>query len=136
MRLAGAMRNTVQREAIKKVFLVQNRPLRAIEVLEYGRQTVDSLNLATVYRNLNRLVGERWLYKVTHPELGTVFEREEKGHRHHFHCRKCNHLFDLPGCFLDEARHTPAGFTVDGHDLYLFGLCADCAGTNKQGRHQ
>ena len=120
------MRNTIQRKAIQQVFQMQNRPLKIEDILSLARVKVKSLNQATVYRNLNRLIAEGKLHKVTHPELGTLFEKVNEEHRHHFHCRKCKQLFQLPGCFLDEAKHTPDGFLVEGHELFLFGICAQC----------
>jgi Fur family ferric uptake transcriptional regulator len=36
-------------------------------------------------------------------------------------------MIDLPGCLAPARRLLPAGFQVDGHELTLFGLCADCA---------
>ena len=82
--------------ALKKIFKQHDRPLSIKEILDYGREIVDSLNQATVYRNINLLVDEEWLIKVFHPELGTLYERSGKDHHHHFHCRACKRTFELP----------------------------------------
>lgn len=104
----------------------KNRPLRVEEILEIGRSVVESLNQATVYRNLKRLVESGWLRVIHHPEAGTLYERSEKGHHHHFHCRSCDRLFEMPGCALNEKQSTPPGFVAEGHEVFLFGLCASC----------
>ncbi len=119
-------RNTTQRTAIEKVFSQHERPLGVDEVLEYGQQSVYSLNKATVYRNLKMLVDCGWLIPVFHPSLGTLYERTGKGHHHHFHCRKCNRTFDLPDCALKVNEAAPEGFVVEEHEVFLLGLCPIC----------
>lgn len=121
-------RNTTQRRAIEQVFNQHNRPLGVNEVLAYGRRLVESLNQATVYRNLKMLTDVGWLKQIFVPSLGTLYERTGKGHHHHFHCRECNRAFELPGCALNEEKAAPAGFVVEGHEVFLSGLCPSCVG--------
>ena len=104
----------------------KDRPLRVEEILQTGSERVGSLNQATVYRNLKLLVASGWLRIVKHPELGILYERTGKAHHHYFHCRSCNHLFDLPGCALNENDATPPGFITEAHEVFLFGLCSGC----------
>lgn len=118
---------TSQRRAIMRVFRENDRPLRVEEILDEGRKAMPTLSPATVYRNLKTLVGEEWLVKVHHPELGTLYERQGKGHHHFFHCRVCNRIQDLPGCVLAEDCPRAPGFLVEGHEVYLYGVCGDCA---------
>ena len=89
-------RRTSQRAAIEQVFRQHDRPLRIEEILSDGRAIVESLNQATVYRNVKMLVDEGWLKQINHPSLGTFYERSGKGHHHHFYCRTCNLVFDIP----------------------------------------
>jgi len=120
-------RKTTQRTAIEQVFLNEERPLGIDEILRLGRTQVESLNQATVYRNLKLLVGKGWLYQINHPAIGTLYERTGKGHHHHFHCRDCNRVFELPGCSLNQEASAPKGFKVEDHEIFLFGLCPSCA---------
>jgi Fur family ferric uptake transcriptional regulator len=119
-------RNTTQRNAIEQVFQQHEQPLGVEEVLAYGRDLVDTLNQATVYRNLNTLIDDGWLERFYHPEVGTLYERAGKAHHHHFLCRKCHHVFDVPGCTLKVERAAPKGFMVQDHDIFLFGVCPSC----------
>ncbi len=119
-------RNTTQRAAIEQVFCQQDRPLSVEEILEYGRGMVESLNQATVYRNIKLLLEAGWLRQLRHPHLGMLYERTSKGHHHHFHCRVCNRVYDLPGCPLKERTLELPGFVVEDHELFLFGLCPEC----------
>jgi Fur family ferric uptake transcriptional regulator len=119
-------RKTSQRAAIMDVFRRTDRPLTVEAVLRDGRSAVGSLNKATVYRNLRMLLGIGWLRRVSHPELGALYERTGKDHHHHFHCRGCDRLFEIPGCALDVSGSTPPGFRTDTHDVFLYGTCASC----------
>jgi len=119
-------RKTSQRAAIQEVFRQKDHPLGVDEILQDGRQFVETLNQATVYRNLKLLVETGWLKRIQTPELGAVYERAGKAHHHHFQCRSCDHLFELPGCALHETQPTPPGFLIEGHEVFLFGICSSC----------
>jgi Fur family ferric uptake transcriptional regulator len=49
-----------------------------------------------------------------------------KAHHHHFHCRDCNRVFEVPECVSDLRRMTPAGFVLHAHDVVLYGKCKEC----------
>ena len=121
-------RHTNQRRAIHAVLDAAERPLSVDEVLKRGKQLVPSLNRATVYRNLHVMVTAGWVRRLAHPEQGTLYETAARGHHHHFHCRACDRVFELPGCALDVRRSTPAGFRTDAHEVFLYGVCPTCQG--------
>lgn len=120
-------RRTTQRKAIEQIFQTEDRPLAIEEVLRYGRSLVESLNQATVYRNLKLLVASGRLHQINHPVLGTLYEQAGKEHHHHFHCYSCNRVFELPGCALNEEQAAPEGFIIEEHEIYLSGTCPNCA---------
>jgi Fur family ferric uptake transcriptional regulator len=119
-------RRTTQRDAIQHVIREKDRALNAGEILRAARQMVTSLNQSTVYRNLKLLVEKGWLRKINHPAKGPLYERTDKDHHHHFHCRSCNKVYELPGCILNESAPTPQGFVTEKHEVFLFGVCATC----------
>ena len=119
-------RNTTQRMTIEEIFKQADHPLGVQEILEVGKGRVPSLNLATVYRNLKLLLAEGRLNIISHPVLGILYERAGKAHHHHFHCRICDRVFELPGCPLKETVPCPPGFVAEAHEVYLFGVCAVC----------
>ncbi len=120
-------RKTAQRSAIEQVFKEQNRALRIEDILAHGRRMVESLNQATVYRNLKLLVESGWLRQISHPSLGSLYELADKAHHHHFHCHSCNRVYELPGCALKEKEAAPEGFIVEDHEIFLSGICPSCA---------
>ncbi len=120
-------RKTIQRETIVKVFKELDRPLTIEEVLEHGKKSVSSLNQSTVYRNLKILVDNRKLNRIMHPKLGVLYELPGKEHHHHFCCNHCKRTYDFPGCALKETPETPGGFTIEDHEVFLFGVCRSCS---------
>ncbi|MDJ0624088.1 MAG: transcriptional repressor [Desulfocapsaceae bacterium] len=119
-------RITSQRRAIEAVFAKHDRPLTVEEILNYGRKSVPSLNIATVYRTLKILTDNGSLVKVFHPSFGTLYERSGKDHHHHFFCRECNRAYELPGCALKVDDAAPDGFVVEDHEVFLLGKCPKC----------
>jgi len=87
---------------------------------------VESLGIATVYRNLRTLQDSGWLEAVELPGEPARYEVAGKGHHHHFHCRDCDRVYEVDGCpgNLDEV--TPQGFQLENHEFVLYGLCDTC----------
>lgn len=120
------VKQTLQREAIRRVFEGIDRPLGIDDIVAQAQKHAPTINMATVYRNVNRLIEEEWLVRLDFPPFGTFYERAGKSHHHHFHCRGCNQLHELSGCGVQQANDLPKGFIVERHELFLFGLCSDC----------
>ena len=120
-------RNTRQRTAIRAAIAQAERPLLPQEVLESAQQQVPGLGIATVYRNLKTLVEEGLLQPVQLPGENPRFELAGHRHHHHFQCTRCQRVFDVHACPGDLSRLAPQGFTVEDHDLTLYGRCSECA---------
>jgi Fur family ferric uptake transcriptional regulator len=128
-------RNTRQRTAIRDAIAQAERPLLPQEVLESAQQQVPGLGIATVYRNLKTLVEEGLLQPVQLPGENPRFELAGHRHHHHFQCTRCQRVFDVHACPGDLSRLAPQGFTVEDHDLTLYGRCNECApARRKSGR--
>ena len=120
-------RNTRQRSAIRDVIARAERPLLPQEVLDAAQTLVPGLGIATVYRNIRSLTEDGELSEVRLPGENPRFELAGHQHHHHFQCRQCQRVFDVHACPGDLSRLAPKGFTVDHHDLTLYGRCRDCA---------
>lgn len=120
-------RKTRQRSAIRDVIARADRPLLPQEVLDAAQKEVPSLGIATVYRHLKALVDEGALLAVNLPGENPRFEPVGHQHHHHFQCRQCQRVFDVHACPGDLGSLAPQGFTVEDHDLTLYGRCKDCA---------
>lgn len=122
-------RNTRQRGAIRRAFQRADRPLGTGEVLDLSRSEVGGLGIATVYRNIRTLVDEGWLDVVELPGEVPRYEVKGKGHHHHFRCRQCDRVYEVPGCVGELTEMVPQGFSLETHEIVLYGTCADCSTT-------
>lgn len=120
-------RDTQQRRAIRAAFEEAGRPLSPQEVLDIAKRRSPGLGIATVYRTIKSLGEVGLLTQVDLPGETPRFETTGKTHHHHFHCRKCDRVYELEGCPEGLARMTPAGFSLEAHEVVLYGRCASCA---------
>jgi len=119
-------RKTEQRRVIREIFESIPRPLSPNDVLEEAQKQIEGIGIATVYRNLKYFHESGWLTKVELANEPTRYERADLDHHHHFHCKSCDRVFDLPGCAGNLNHLLPEHFTLQDHELNLFGRCADC----------
>jgi Fur family ferric uptake transcriptional regulator len=119
-------RRTRQREAIWQVIERAARPLGPQEILDLAKEEVPRLGIATVYRNIKALIGEGRLRVVELPGRSDRYEVAGKEHHHHFHCRRCDGVFEVETCPGDFETLTPTGFRLEEHEVTLYGLCVSC----------
>jgi len=127
-------RSTRQRSAIRTVIDAAGRPLSPLEVLETAQAEVPALSIATVYRNLKMLVDEGEIATVTLPGDSPRYESAEHAHHHHFQCTQCKRVFDVHACPGNLAQLAPKGFTVEHHELTLYGRCDECTTSRRPGK--
>ena len=129
MRRITHRRATRQLEAVFQA--LQGDPTHpfADEIYRRVRQTLPHISLATVYRNLQRLVQEGKIRSVVLGERVARYDPEISDHDH-FICERCGRVIDL---FLERDRQvdlTPlakAGYLVTAHNLTVYGVCEVCA---------
>lgn len=119
-------RNTRQRLAIREVIAASGMPIPPREIHRQARANVEGLGLATVYRTLKLLADAGIITAVEIPGQPPHYELAGKHHHHHFHCRACGRVFEVEGCCGHFEEHAPRGFQIEGHEVLLFGRCADC----------
>lgn len=120
-------RNTAQRAAIRDVLVRRGQPMGPHDILAEARRLVPSLGMATVYRTLNQLIAQGDCRAVHLPGEATRYEVASPSHHHYFNCRHCGGVFTLHACPGGFERLLPAGFTLEAHELVLYGHCPDCA---------
>ncbi len=124
-------RSTQQRAAIMAVFRDHPHPMLPGDVQQLASRISPRLGIATVYRNIKSLVAEGWLEAVHLPGENPRYELRDRPHHHHFQCRTCGRVFDIPGCPGTLENLAPPGFLVDGHELTLYGVCGECRGNRE-----
>jgi len=120
-------RKTQQRAAIRRAFEQADRPLSPQEVLDSAQDEMPGLGMATVYRNIRSLMEKGWLHSVGLPGAPDRYEVAGKHHHHHFHCRRCDAVFEVEACPDDVETLPPEGFEVESHEIIFYGLCNTCA---------
>jgi Fur family transcriptional regulator, ferric uptake regulator len=120
---------TQQKRTLTGVILHAERPLTPAEICQAGKKAIPSLGIATVYRVLRQLVEEGRVRLVEIPGISPHYESTARQHHHFFFCQRCRRLFDLVGCVRGVRGLAPQGFAVEGHEIVLYGRCANCRGT-------
>jgi len=133
MRRVSHKRATRQLEAVFQA--LQGDPTHpfADEIYRRVRKKLPRISLATVYRNLQRLVEDGKIRTVLLGERVARYDPETNDHDH-FICESCGRVIDL---FLQRDRQvdlTPLvrdGFLVSTHNLTVYGVCQVCAASGK-----
>jgi len=125
---AHGHRFTEQRGAVYRFLSGTDRHPTAEEVFNGVRELVPAISLATVYKNLETLVGCGMALKLTYSDGSARYDGRTDPH-HHARCTNCGTVRDVPGSLPRELVAGPDGctdFHVTGYRLELTGYCADC----------
>lgn len=122
------MRTTKARTIITDIISSAPTPVDAASILAQVQQKDPSINRATVFRTLNKLVEEGAATKVDFGEGRARYESASH-HHHHLICTKCNSIEAVDICQAEEVIAQAAqskNFTVTSHKLEYFGVCHRC----------
>ena len=128
------MKYSKQRESILTALRQTLDHPTADMVYHTVRQQQPNISLGTVYRNLNQLVEQGVLRRISTPVDGDRFDIRVDPHAHLL-CTGCGKMLDLDDGMLHELDIKVLerfGFEVNDRQLLLTGLCADCTEKNRQ----
>ena len=94
----------------------------------------EEVGLATVYRVLTQFEGAGLVMRHNFEGGRSVFEINHGGHHDHMVCVECGSVFEFYDPAIEERQRKvaeKAGFSVDSHSLYMYGLCL---GMKKDGK--
>jgi Fe2+ or Zn2+ uptake regulation protein len=129
MRRDTQKRATRQLEAVFQALQGDPSHPFADEIYRRVRKKLPRISLATVYRNLQRLVDDGKIRTVLLGERVARYDPETSDHDH-FICAACGRVQDL---FLERDRQvdlsplTRDGYVVTTHTLTVYGVCQGCA---------
>jgi Fur family ferric uptake transcriptional regulator len=122
-------RLTPQRNLIWEVLRDAGRHMAAEEITAEVKQRLPDVNVSTVYRTLELLVGLDLVVETRLEGSRCYYEVSPEPTHHHFVCTRCGAV----GHFNDDlltAVHTELGegqgFAVGRIEVTAFGLCRDC----------
>ncbi|MGB7972092.1 MAG: transcriptional repressor [Candidatus Deferrimicrobiaceae bacterium] len=122
-------RNTKQRTVILEILRKSGCHPTAEAIYQEARKVLPNISLGTVYRNLNFLREQGMVQEIrTNSESSSLFEGKCAPHAH-FHCTKCQAVFDipLPQCLEElEWIAKPDISLVNALDLHVMGACRGC----------
>jgi len=122
------MRMTRQRETILDVLKKDKTHPDAESLYLAVREVMPNISLGTVYRNLDFLADQGIIKRLHVSGRQMHFDGDMRDH-HHFECRKCGRIQDVPissslenlSLPFDEIKGRIEGFSVN-----FFGICESC----------
>jgi len=102
------------------------RHLSAEDVYKILLESGDEIGLATVYRVLTQFEGAGLVIRHNFEGGRSVFELNDESHHDHMVCLECGRVFEFFDRTIEERQRQiaeQAGFTIDDHSLYLYGVC-------------
>lgn len=98
--------------------------MTAEEIFDTLRRTYPVVVLATVYNNLNRLLQEGLIRKVSVEGMPDRYDRIQR--HDHLVCKGCGRLLDIDLGDLTAQLEEKAGISILSYDLKLMYLCENC----------
>ena len=123
------LRLTPQRDVLLRILSESIGHPTADDLVLRVREVLPTVSHATVYRNLQELVGKGLIRTLDRAGAAAQFEVNPDEH-HHFVCRRCGQVWDIyltsVEVKVNRRRTTIDGFQVDRREVQLHGLCAAC----------
>ena len=111
----------------KDIFAIVNTSREHLTVEQIFLKLRDShpqVVLATVYNNLNRLLEEGLIRKVSVEGMPDRYDKMKK--HDHLVCKRCGKLADITFEDLTASLKTQLGSDFLSYDLKLFYICPEC----------
>lgn len=120
---------TSERKAIIDVLFKNKKPLSPADIFLKIKPKLISVNLTTIYRNLEMLEGLNLIKKIGFNKGYFSYELvANRPHHHHVVCRKCKKVEDIENIsenFVSQVSEQTQ-FKLEDHNLEFFGLCQNC----------
>lgn len=138
--MAVQKRNTIQRKLVLDAVLSLHNHPTAEDIYQKIVETHKTISRGTVYRNLNLLVEDGYISKVSIYDGADRFDY--KLHRHnHIKCSQCQQIFDAPASSdsaleeiirLNKQLAETSDFEIQGYEIVFSGICPDCRAKEKK----
>lgn len=110
------------------------RHMTAEDVYKILLTAGEEVGLATVYRVLTQFEGAGLVIRHNFEGGRAVFEINQGSHHDHMVCIECGKIFEFHDIAIEDRQlkvAEKAGFVVDDHALYMYGVCE---GMRKHGK--
>jgi Fur family ferric uptake transcriptional regulator len=131
----AGLKATLPRLKILEILEASEHPhLTAEEVYQRLRESGEEVGLATVYRVLTQFQTAGLVIRHHFEGDRSVFEINRGGHHDHMVCLECGQVFEFYDSEIEQRQRSvseKAGFIIEDHSLYLYGICE---GMKKNGK--
>lgn len=110
------------------------RHLSAEDVYRFLIAENIDIGLATVYRVLTQFEQAGILTRSQFDGGKSIFELNDGDHHDHLICTHCGSVTEFNDEEIEKRQHKIArdnGFTLESHDMVLYGVCKNCNKSNK-----
>jgi len=110
------------------------RHLSAEDVYKRLLELGQDIGLATVYRVLTQFESASLVIRHKFEGGPSVFELNDASHHDHMVCIECNKVFEFFDNTIEQRQRKVAenaGFVMQDHSLYLYGICRGMQQTGK-----
>ncbi len=126
-------RRTAQRNMILEVLQSTDTHPTASWVYDNVRQYIPNISLGTIYRNLNVLVSQGQIQKISCGEAEDRYDATTEPHIHHY-CTDCGCVSDVHDELASERLSiliSEMDADVQTYSLICYGKCKHCEKKNK-----
>jgi len=125
----------MQRETIQRKIIIntihQFGHVSTSELIAYIQKEFPSLSVATIYRNLNTLLEDNLVRRVSTDLLQDIYEDTTRDIHDHFICEECGIIIDKENpddsvSFVDDN-----GNLIAHKAVTYYGVCKDCLNRKK-----
>ena len=109
--------------------ILNAKPVSVSDIQETLKHKSVSIDIVTIYRNLELLVNLGFMQKTQFADKSARYEIVVNNvHHHHLICKNCGDIEDIP---LDEKSLLSevakrSKFKIEKHNLEFFGICIQC----------
>lgn len=132
----NGLKVTPQRLSIYGILMDTKEHPSAENIYEAIKRRMPSMSFNTVYKTLGSLEDSGLIKKLVVEENHYRFDADTSPHAHIL-CVQCKKLEDVAGDFGEKAKVMREELSARdnrklfGEELYFFGLCHECAGTQQ-----
>jgi len=120
---------THARSSIINLLENTNHPLTVSSIHKILKRIGISINITTVYREIEFLLARKIIEKVPLLDNELHYEITGRAHHHHLFCTSCSSIKDIvlqsEQGLLEEV-HKISSYDITRHSLAFFGICPDC----------
>ncbi len=121
---------TRQRAVILDVLRSDGHHMTAEEIFAFSKIKLPGISRATVYNNLNALVDEGFIRKISGVEAADRYDLTTAPHAHLF-CKSCNGIYDIHLPDIEALIEESEKIKLTEYELKLTGVCKKCLANNK-----